>query len=186
MGWLSRTFGTHRGLVRLGLSYLELVLGRAPVRRPGSPEEIRRLVFVCHGNICRSAIAEAAARAGGIHAASFGLSTRSGAPAHPPAIAAAAAIGLDLSAHRTTRVEDFRVEAGDLLLAVETRHLRRLAALPGLAGVPRQLLGSFLSPPVPHLHDPYDLDPAYMPVCTRRIADAVTRLIAHYPASRRA
>lgn len=181
MTLLTRNFGTFRGLIRLALAHGEVALGRDG-SLPPDPAAVRRLVFVCHGNICRSAMADVAAREAGMRAASFGLSTSSGKGAHPPAIDAARALGFDLSAHRTTRVEDFAAQPGDLLLAMETRHLRKLAGIPALAETPRLLLGSAIG--VPHLHDPYQLDPAYMPVALERTARAVRALAASYPGAR--
>jgi len=61
------------------------------------------------------------------------------------------------------------------------RHLRKLAALPHLADLPRGLLGSHTRPPLPHLHDPYQLSPEYMATCLTRIEQAVARLCLSYP-----
>lgn len=180
---LTRKFGTSRGLVRLGLSYVEaLPLWSATVKP--EPGDVRRLVFVCHGNICRSAFAEAAARQMGLNAVSFGLSTSSGKPAHDPAVAAAAALDYAIEEHRTTRVEDFVPLPGDYLLGMEHRHLRKLAARDQLAHLPRGLLGNYASPPMPHLHDPYRLDPEFMEVCLRRVESAVSQLARAYPRAR--
>ena len=178
-----RRYGSHRGFIRLTLAHLQVAAGRAFEKRP-DPAVVRRLVFVCHGNICRSAFAHVAAERAGYRVASFGLSTGSGSPAHPPAVAAAHTLGVDLDAHRTTRVQDFVAEEGDLLLAMEVRQLGRLAADPRLAHLPRLLLGSFARPRRPHLHDPYRLDPAYMDASLRVIDDAVRRLCAAYPGAR--
>jgi protein-tyrosine phosphatase len=183
MGLITTNFGTVRGLVRLGLSYGEVALGAAGVSRP-DPAAVRRLVFVCHGNICRSAFADVVARAAGLRVASFGLSTDAGKGAHPPAIAAAAALGFDLTAHRTVRGADFEAEPGDYLLAMETRQLRRMARDARLATLPRGLLGLYTRPVVPHLHDPYEIDPAYMPVCLKRIESAVANLATTFPGAR--
>jgi protein-tyrosine phosphatase len=165
------------------LSYGEVASGQAGIVRP-DPALVTRLVFVCHGNICRSAFADVVARRNGLNVASFGLSTSSGLPAHPSAVAAAAAIGVDLGDHRTTRAADFGPESGDLLLAMETRQLRRIAGDPNLNTLPRTLLGLYAKPPVPHLHDPYELDPAYMPMCLARIESAVINLAAAFPGAR--
>jgi protein-tyrosine phosphatase len=73
---------------------------------------------------------------------------------------------------------------GDYLLGMEHRHLRRLAGLAALKDAPRGLLGAYASPPLPHLHDPYKLDPAYMEVCLQRIETAVRQLAVSYPAAR--
>lgn len=183
MGALTSNFGSLRGLVRLGLSYGEVIIPWSGIAVP-DPDKITRLVFVCHGNICRSAFAHVVALRAGLRVASFGLSTDAGKAAHPPAVEAAAALGLDLSAHRTTRAEDFVPHNGDFLLAMETRQLRRLAKHPVHGGLPRSLLGLYASPAIPHLHDPYALDPAYMPVCLKRIETAVTNLAAAFPGAR--
>jgi protein-tyrosine phosphatase len=181
---IDQNFGTTRGLIRLALSYAEVATGQAAILRPDA-DAVRRLVFVCHGNICRSAFAHVVAQAMGAEVASFGLSTASDKGAHPPAIAAAAALGVDMHAHRTTRVEDFVSAPGDLLIGMETRHLRRMAAIPALAGVPRTLLGLWMQPPMPHLHDPYQLDPRYMDACLTRIRTATERLVRDSPSAAR-
>ena len=148
------------------------------------PAKVRRLVFVCHGNICRSAFAEAVAARLGMRTASFGLSTDNDKPAHLPAAAAAAMLGYDMAAHRTTRAQDFMIEAGDLLLAMEVRQLGWLAADPRFAAVPRSLLGLWGKPSFPHLHDPYRLHEDYMRTCFTRIETAVTALSAAFPLTR--
>ncbi len=183
MSILTQQFGTARGLIRLGLSYGEVLAGRDGALAV-DPAHVNRLVFVCHGNICRSAMADVVARKAGMNVASVGLSTDTGKPAHGPAIEAASALGFDMTAHRATRIQDFVPQEGDLLLAMEVRHLRKLAAMPHVGATPRRLLGLHLSPPIPHLHDPYELDPAYMPVCLRRVIRAVEALSLTYPSAR--
>ncbi|GGC40187.1 hypothetical protein GCM10011371_29440 [Novosphingobium marinum] len=175
---IDRRFGTWRGAVRLGLAYGEVAGGIACDLRP-EPEAVRRLVFVCHGNICRSAYAEALARRAGMETASFGLSTTTGRPAWPGTAEVAARRGLSLDGHAATDMRDFRARPGDYLLAMETRHLRRLSALSGLAHLPRGLLGAYAG--VPHLHDPFGLDPAYMETCLTRIEEAVRALCRAFP-----
>ncbi|MBT2243665.1 phosphotyrosine protein phosphatase [Sphingobium sp. BHU LFT2] len=177
---INARFGTFRGLVRLALSYPQLALGQSATLRP-DPAEVRRLVFVCQGNICRSAFADVVAGKAGARTASFGLSTTTGRPAHDPAIAAAQALGHDLSAHKALDRTDYQPQPGDLLLAMEVRQLHRLAADPRLSHLPRQLLGTWTQPMMPHLHDPYGLDDRYMAYCLQRIEQAVTALIRTYP-----
>jgi protein-tyrosine phosphatase len=183
MSFVTSRFGTARGLVRLALSYGEVALGRAAVVAP-EPADVRRLVFVCHGNICRSAFADVAAQSMGLRTASFGLSTDAGRLAYPSTVAVAQGMGYDLRAHRAAQIENFVPECGDLLLAMETRQLRRLAEDPVLGAVPRTLLGLYANPAFPHLHDPYDLDAAYMPICLGRIENAVANLAKTFPGAR--
>ena len=180
---IERQFGTFRGLVRLVLTRAELATGRGAILPPHIAA-VRRLVFVCHGNICRSAFADVLARKQGLNVASFGLSTSSGKGAHPAAIEAAARMGHDLRAHRTVRAEDYVPLDGDLLLAMETRHLRKLAANPALRNVPRTLLGLYTRPKTPHLHDPYSLSDDYMCTCLGRIATSINELVKAFPNAR--
>lgn len=177
---ITERFGTVRGFVRLGLAHAQVASGQAGILAP-DPAVVMRLVFVCHGNICRSAFADVVAQSLGLRTASFGLSTSADGPAHGPAIDAARTLGHDLSAHRTTKVEDFEALEGDFLLAMEVRHLHKLAARPALADVPRSLLGLWSTPSFPHLHDPYQLDPAYMEVCLARVERAVSGLAKAFP-----
>jgi protein-tyrosine phosphatase len=158
-------FGTFRGVVRLAVA-------------------VRRLVFVCQGNICRSAFADVVGRKAGLRVASFGLSTTTGRAAHGPAIAAARVLGHDLSRHQAVNLADYRPEPGDLLLAMEVRQLHRLAADPRTAALPRLLLGRWTRPMMPHLHDPYGLDDRYMVRCLARIEGAVRALVSAFPGAR--
>lgn len=180
MEMIDHRYGTARGLIRLALTRAELTVSDGGVLLP-DPRAIRRLVFVCHGNICRSAFADVLAREQGLNSLSFGLSTSNDKPAHAPVAAAAAAMGHDLGAHRSLRAQDYKPVAGDLLLAMETRHMRRLAADPVLEAVPRTLLGLYTRPRTPHLHDPYELSDAYTRVCLQRIASAIPALAAAFP-----
>jgi protein-tyrosine phosphatase len=183
MELIDRNFGTSRGLIRLGVAHAEVALGAASIVKP-TPNEVKRLVFVCHGNICRSAFADVVAKKLGIKTASFGLSTSTGKTAHPPAIEIGAQMGHDLSDHRTTRVEDFVGEPGDFLLGMETRHLRKLSQNAALSTYPRSLLGLWSEPRMPHLHDPYTLSPEYFSICLERIETAVSRLASAFPQAR--
>jgi protein-tyrosine phosphatase len=173
------TFGTMRGAVRLAVAHGQVALGAGWIA-PKSLTGTRRLVFVCLGNICRSAFADAVARAAGASAISAGLSTHAGGPAHPPVVAEAGRMGYDMSAHRTTPIADYEPRAGDLLLAMEVRQLAVLNRNPRLAGTPKMLLGGWARPWF-HLHDPYQLGDAYMVNCLQRIERATKALVAATP-----
>ena len=95
-------------------------------------ETCERLIFVCSGNICRSPYAQEAARRHGLAAVSCGTHTRNGLPANDSAVREAAHRGVDLSAHKTTRWEDLKVEKGDVIVAMQLQHA--LAVLPRARG----------------------------------------------------
>ncbi len=138
--------------------------------------QVKRLVFVCQGNICRSAFADVYARSLGIQSASCGLATSDGNAADPGASAAAKVYGISLDQHKTSTWEHFKFADGDLLLAMEGRQIRKMKTkLPNVA-VQLALLGEFSQPFSPHIHDPHTLSHEYFVSCFRRIISAVDTL----------
>jgi protein-tyrosine phosphatase len=176
--WIRDNYGTFRGLVRLVLANAEHHLGRLkPFDRRG--EALRsydRLVFVCQGNICRSAYADAKARDMGLPSASLGLSTASGQPAFRLTREAAERRGIDMSRHSATDISDFAFAPKDLLLVMEVRQARQLASTRLPEGVGIAMLGHWASPPRLHIHDPYELEPGYFDKCFDVVDDALMGL----------
>jgi protein-tyrosine phosphatase len=137
-------------------------------------DEVERLVFVCHGNVCRSAYADVGARRLGLRSAAFGLAARDGDRANAVAAERAAARGLDLASHRATSAAAVRLEPGDLLVAMEPAQLRGVARV--APDRPVTLLGLWATPPRPHLEDPYGLAPAYFDTCFDVVDSALEEL----------
>lgn len=174
---LETNYGTFRGFIRLVLAQWEYIAGRLEAFLHPDLNQVERLVFVCLGNINRSAFAVENARMLGVHACSIGLSTTTGAPASPNAIQHAPRWGVDLAAHVATDITDYEHKPGDLLLAMEIRHARLLVA----RGIPARsvaLLGHWSSPHRIHLHDPHTLSDAYFRSCFTLIHSAVINLAA--------
>ncbi|MGL5839863.1 MAG: low molecular weight phosphatase family protein [Sphingorhabdus sp.] len=144
--------------------------------RASNLDGVERLVFVCHGNICRSAFAEGFAQARGWPAASFGLSTSPGRPAHPPVQLAAQEHGIDLNAHLSTPLQTFEPRPGDLYLVMEARQVARLRRDPRFKDSKIDLLGRYGG--MPHLHDPYLLSEAFTRTSLSDIARSVRGAIA--------
>jgi protein-tyrosine-phosphatase len=97
-----------------------------------------RILFVCTGNTCRSAIAEAVARKivierglSDVDVQSAGTSAWDGAPASDGALLVGMERGLDLSAHRAQTLTRELVRDTDLVLAMGPHHLERIEALGG-------------------------------------------------------
>jgi protein-tyrosine phosphatase len=172
MSCIRTRFGTHRGLVRLALSHLDDVCGRLAYAKTIDWKRVDRLVFVCAGNICRSAYADRKAASLGLPTASYGLATSTGSPANEVATRVAARRGIDLSCHSATDVTDFAGQPGDLLLAMEPRQGTTMLARTDIVGQ-LTLLGLWASPRRPHIHDPFSLDEAYFETCFDIIDSAI-------------
>jgi len=182
---INRKFGTWRGLVRALLAQLELAAGRLDEFKLRRPQAVRRVVFVCLGNICRSAFAHQVAAGQGLRVASLGLSTSTGAASPDEALDGARRQGVALDAHRATDWKDFTIEAGDLFLVMEVRQAREVRRrLNGRADVQVSLLGLWCSPAMPHLHDPFSLSAEYFDSCFTRVRAAVRALACAVPGAR--
>ncbi|MCB1916008.1 MAG: hypothetical protein KDG52_09855 [Rhodocyclaceae bacterium] len=174
-------YGTHRGLVRYLLGQFEAVAGPARRFRTADAAAISRLVFVCLGNINRSAFGHAVALRHGLASTSIGLATTTGAPATPAARMVAREMGYSLDEHQATAIADFQRAPGDLLLVMELRHAHRLIG----QGVPAEtiaLLGHWARPMHYHIHDPDTLSIEYFRSCFATIQAAVHGLAAELQA----
>lgn len=109
---------------RLARRRLRAEMGRL---RANPPQLTGRVVFVCEGNIIRSAYGEALARhrAPAGRWASAGLVAWPDRPAHPAAQTRAAARGLSLTAHRAQAAEHALADA-DWVIAMTFDQVRRL------------------------------------------------------------
>jgi L-threonylcarbamoyladenylate synthase len=103
-----------------------------------------KFLFVCTGNTCRSPMAEGMFRKylaekaqcniddlekNGYTVDSAGIIGSSGFPASPEAVAACAAKGIDISAHRNKGLSRELVEESDFIFAMEQVHRQRVVAL---------------------------------------------------------
>jgi len=175
---INRRFGTWRGLVRTMLAQLRQAGGGLADFRLRQPEQVRRVVFVCRGNICRSSFAHLLASAYGLPAASVGLQTKTGVRSPKAAVEAAARAGIDMDAHRATDWKHFEVQPGDLFLVMEPgQAIEVRERLQGRQDVSISLLGMWCPLSMPHLHDPYSLSADYFDTVFMRIDQAVCALV---------
>lgn len=145
-------------------------------------EHVKRLVFVCQGNICRSPFAECYARDLGLESKSFGLIATTGSAANELGVAVAAKAGVELSSHQATNVQDFVIRADDLLVGFEPFHCRKLEkCIPPGSPAQVSLAGMWLAPPRPYIHDPYGAPEEYFVNCYQRIINVVSRLVPLLP-----
>jgi len=168
---IRRYFGSRRGALRfLGVAAIQLLLRRYS-KFGVMPQRVERVVFVCKGNICRSAFAEAVfKRHCSRNVASLGLDTTTGCPAHPPIVQEAKALGYNLNSHITTNITDFIAEEDDLYVCTEPAHIEQLrdnipnvhVVLLGFWGIPRRF----------YVHDPYSAGGLYISYISRFLESA--------------
>lgn len=146
-------------------------------------QSIERLVFVCKGNICRSAFAEAVARSEGIDTISCGLDTIEAAPANKDAIRTAGKLGFSLEEHRTTPITSLTFRENDLFIAMEPWQVEYLKT--HFQKVNHcTLLGLWKSPVRPYVHDPYGSTNEYFENCFEYIEKSVHEITGKIKAKR--
>jgi len=175
MAWIETEYGSRRGLIRLARANITRISGGFSACQHIDFARISRLVFVCKGNICRSAYAGAYARHLGIPAASCGSEAREGERANPRVLGIAMDRHVELATHRTQRVDQLHFGAGDLLVGMEPVHLAPMRAVAGSAQL--TILGLWGTPQRPYLHDPYSASDAYLLRCLLYIETCVRVLV---------
>jgi protein-tyrosine phosphatase len=165
--------------------YLLYRLGTFRSLRHIDPQRVKRLVFVCKGNICRSPYAEARARTLQINAISSGMDTATGLAVDPSALQNAFRRDIDLSAHQTRPLSNISLGADDLVICMEPSQARALRHVTRSTGSQITLLGLWAKPPQPNLTDPHGRSDAYFQNCFALIDDAVGSLVDHLHEIRR-
>jgi protein-tyrosine phosphatase len=148
-------------------------------------ENIKKILVVCTGNICRSPMGEGVLRyrlnqAGlsHIHVHSAGTS---GWDNHKPtseAIQACSEIGVDISSLRSTPISKRIIQASDLIMAMEKYHIREMKKYFDAPSKKLFLLGNFhADTPGIEIKDPYGMPLSYYRSILKTICQCADGLI---------
>lgn len=173
--FIKDNYGSRKGLLYYQWDSLLRLIGLYRHRLPPN-DRIERVVFVCQGNICRSALAEAVFRQNSdLEAASLGLDTTSGKPANDRLMEIAAKkAGIDLKQHRTTSLKDYQTRSTDLFVCMELNQIRQLRRM-GYEH-PCVLLGAFGDNKLSRINDPYSANDRFMQKTVNDIVYHATHL----------
>ena len=161
--------------------------------RDGSAERqlrgARRILFLCYGNINRSALAERCFRtlgaASSVLAVSAGFHEREGRPADPVMVEVAREAGIDLGGWSSQCLTADMVADSDAILVMEQRHYERLVKLYPEAAGKTFLLGMAAGAACPggEIADPFGKPRLEYERCAREVIGGVRRLLEILPAT---
>jgi protein-tyrosine phosphatase len=137
-------------------------------------KRVNRLVFICSGNICRSAFADYYARSMGLSSVSYGLHCRGGDPADPRAIDFAKRQGIDMTGHITQNIKQYQPDAGDLVIGMEPSHMFELK--PYINIQQATIAPLWHDKPSAYLHDPFSSNPVFFDKCEESLVNIVDRI----------
>ncbi|ABM62338.1 protein tyrosine phosphatase [Halorhodospira halophila SL1] len=174
-------------------------LSRSSPPTPPEPQELRKvrtILFICHGNIARSAMSAAWLRSalqerGAEHVTveSAGVSASDGKGADPDAAGAAPCFGISLESHRARRVTAAHVAATDAIFVMDYLNWVRLMRHFPEANGKTWLLGS-LDPEAGRLaeygaeiRDPYGQGRRQTEACFLQIVACLQELLRHLTGS---
>jgi len=184
--YLANVYGGKKAFLRNTFFSVKAMMGGYSPYRHINWLTVSRVIFVCHGNICRSPYAEFKYREFGGHTLSAGLQAKSGNPANSSAQVAAASRGIQLAAHRSQNIQEVSLHSGDLLVAFEPAHASSLYDQYFKENdIQVTLLGLWSPTPwAVYFHDPYGLSNAYFEQCFYRIDLALEKMCSQFNTGR--
>ncbi|GJL64999.1 MAG: hypothetical protein NPIRA04_36530 [Nitrospirales bacterium] len=180
--YFTNVYGGKKAFLRNIFFSAKAMLGGYSAYRRINWLTVSRVIFVCHGNICRSPYAEFKYRDLGGHTISAGLQAKSGNPANSSAQVAAASRGIQLDAHRSQNIQEVSLHSGDLLVAFEPDHANSLYDQYFKENDIQVTLLGLWSPQswAVYFHDPYGLSNAYFERCFHRIDLALAKMCSQF------
>ena len=183
-----RRLGPGAGRIYAGLR-LRDTLGMRSENQATVPTAARSFVFVCFGNIMRSAMAEFLMRralenrpqdAGKVVIASAGLHANPGREAHPWMQEAAAELGISLASHHAKLLTREMVDAADAVFAMDFQNKAELLTLYPDAANKIYMLSAYAEGPwrCREIPDPYLGDLEVTRHCAKQLQICIRNLLS--------
>ena len=174
---INAKWGTYRGLIRCTISSIKNYLGHYSEQKDIDFGRVERIVFICQGNICRSAFAEHYARSiSNVQLASAGLATTAELPANEIATSVAKEVNISMDEHKTTCLQDMQLSDKDLLVIMEDRQIAPTQEVSKGSGAQITLLGLWSTPNKALIYDPFSLSKDYFRSCFEVISNGTKTL----------
>lgn len=137
--------------------------------------KVKRIIFVCKGNICRSPYAELKAEKLGLKAISVGIDADGKSNADEIATKISAQRGLDISIHKSRKIDHAEYSASDLIVCMEPWHAEAVSKYKNQLELDCQitLLGLWCSSRKVVIRDPYGQSTETFSDCFDLIDDAL-------------
>ena len=172
---ISKNFGTKKGYLKYLYYQLIFRLGKYSSFKNIDFNKVDRIIFVCKGNICRSAFADQMARSLGLNAISCGINAIKDGKANETAIKIAWEKGIDLCVHKTTPLSEVKPQHGDLYICMEPNQIKVVRSYANESGA-YTLLGLWGDHKRAFLQDPYGLSIDYYRKCFELIEYSVNEI----------
>ncbi len=144
---------------------------------------MKKIMFICTGNICRSAMAhglmEKKVQEAGLNIEAFssGLYAEDGDRATEYAISAMEEYGVDLKRHRATNTRKSKIREMDLILCATEGHKRMLLEMYPEIKDKLYTMKEYVGAEEKDIKDPWGYDLETYRKCANEIYDCITKII---------
>ena len=178
----SEMFEMTYGIKRTAISKcLESMVHRSYIKKAKSiePKRIKRIIFICIGNICRSPFAEVVALSGekNLPIISMGLEASGTDSPDPTAQKIALEFGYKMEHFCSSKINVEQIKSSDLLVVMEIFQMKKLGSIIQDVGCQSTLLGVWDKPPSLSIDDPYGRNASRFRVIFSQIKSSVQNLL---------